>query len=195
MRVDCAISRIHYTLGNFQPSYHTLRFSGPPQSTPFENTPLHPYPEGHLVNGRLEGSQSPASPHLAAARRNTAHCHQQEQEDGTTASDRPATLNTDELNSPTYRTWSSSHVASSGHPVEVRGLQAVHPVGESGLVGRGEEVAQLRRDVRKAVKQEMRTIVRELMKVSECNVDTYLHRRHSVQSMLHYFPNVECIRI
>ena len=45
-------------------------------------------------------------------------------------------------------------------------LKAVQPVDESRLVGGAKEVALLRRDVRKVVKQEMRAIVRELMKVS-----------------------------
>ena len=52
-------------------------------------------------------------------------------------------------------------------------MQVVQSPGEGGLVGREKEVAQLRRDVRKAVKQEMRTIVRELLKVSKCTVGTY----------------------
>ena len=125
------------------------------------------------MSGRLESLQSPASPHLAIAHHGTDHCRQQEQEDGTTASEKPATLKTDELNSPTYRTWSSPHVGNSGDPVEVQGLQVVQSLGEGGLVGREKEVAQLRRDVRKAVKQEMKTIVRELLKVSKCSVDTY----------------------
>ena len=54
--------------------------------------------------------------------------------------------------------------------MEVQNVQAVQPVGDNRLAGRCEEVAQLRRDVRKVVKQEMRAIVRELMKVSDGSV-------------------------
>ena len=54
--------------------------------------------------------------------------------------------------------------------MEMQNVQAVQPVGDNGLVGRCDEVAQLRRDVREVVKQEMRAIVRELMKVSDGNV-------------------------
>ena len=147
---------------------YTCPLAGPPQSTPFEDVPQRPYPETHLAGKRFEGPHAPASPRLPLAPPNTPHYLQQEQPEGTTA--RFATLQPDELNSPTYRTWSSLRGGSSGHPVEMQNVQAVQPVGDNGLVGRCEEAAQLRRDVRKVVKQEMRAIVRELMKVSDGSV-------------------------
>lgn len=148
-----------------------LCFTGPAQSTPFEDIPLHPRLESHLKSGRIDGSQPPVSPLLAPAHPDTAHHRQQEQEErSTTASTKPATLNTNELNSPTYHTWSSPLVGKAGQPLEAQGLQVVHSVGNLASVGRTEQVAQLRRDVRKAVKQEMRTIVKELMQVSDCSV-------------------------
>ena len=142
---------------------HSGALVGPPQSTPLEDVPRHPYPETQLVGKQTKSPNAPASPHLPAAPHGTADCHQQEQLGGTTA--RFATLKTDELNSPTYHACSSSE-GISGHPVVAQDLKAVQPVDESRLVGGAKEVALLRRDVRKVVKQEMRAIVRELMKVS-----------------------------
>ena len=159
---------------------HSGALAGPPQSTPLEDVPQHPYPETQVVGKRTKGPNSPASPHLPAAPHDTADCHQQEQLEGTTA--RFATLKTDELNSPTYHTWSSER--SSGHPVAAQDLKAVQPVDESGLVGGAKEVALLRRDVRKVVKQEMRAIVRELIKVSSVRMRLKF-KRHSPQCSLY----------
>lgn len=150
---------LYVLLCNFM---HSGALAGPPQSTPLEDVPRHPYRETQPVGKRTKGPNAPASPHLPAAPHDTADCHQQEQLEGTTP--RFVTLKTDELNSPTYRTWSS--VGSSGHPVAAQDPEAVQTVDESGLVGGAKEVALLRRDIRKVVKQEMRAIMRELMKVS-----------------------------